>query len=215
MGGGSSMGGLDGGGGAYVNVVNATDVWSYRHGAGNAPVSDAINSGMRTLDNDFPGFAGYVNNVDVVEIKGHGKNTVMGFWSASDGQLALNKNYADMGKANSVVDSAAASGFHPSRGNRSGVEAVAIHEAGHALTDAIAQKTGAAGLHAVSENVVKSAYKNSGAKGGVKAFASSISGYAKTNYAECVAEAVTDWYCNGNKASSASKAIMSELKKAY
>lgn len=216
MGGGRSMRGLDRGGGVGgINVVNSTDVWTYRHGKGNAAISDAINSGMRALDNDFPGFTSGVNSVDVAEIKGYGKNSVIGFWSAQDRQLALNQNYADIAKTNTVMDRAAQSGFHPSRGNRSGVEAVAIHEAGHALTDTIAQRTGQPGLHAVSENVVKNAYKNSGAKGGVRKFAGTISGYAQHNYAECVAEAVADWYCNGNKASSASKAIMTELKRIY
>ena len=114
---------------------------------------------------------------------------------------------------NDTMDRAAQQGFHPSRGNKSGTEAVALHEGGHALTDYLAQKNGYPGLHAFSEKVVKDAYKNSGAKGGTSKFAGSISKYAQKNYAETVAEATADWYCNGNKASRASKAIMSELKK--
>ena len=216
MGGGKSMRGRDGGGGGVgINVINATDVWSYRHGPGNAPFSDAVNSGLRTIDNDFPGFAEGINTVDAVEIKGRGKNSILGYWDAQSKQLGMNETFQDQKTMNNVMDRAAQQGFHPSRGNKSGTEAVAIHEAGHALTDTIAQKTGAAGLHEVSENVVKSAYKNSGAKGGVNKFAGTISGYAQKNYAECVAEAVADYYCNGNKAASASKAIVSELKRIY
>ena len=42
--------------------------------------------------------------------------------------------------------------------------------------------------------------------------AKQISGYAQKNYAECVAEAVADYYCNGKKASKASRLIMDELR---
>lgn len=136
----------------------------------------------------------------------------LGFWSASDKQLAMNQNYTDIAKMNDVMDDAARSGFHPSRGNKSGTEAVALHEAGHALTDHLANKHGYAGLHELSEKVVKDAYKKSGAKGGTRSWAGTISKYAQKNYAETVAEAVTDWYCNGDKARAASKAIIAELK---
>lgn len=43
--------------------------------------------------------------------------------------------------------------------------------------------------------------------------ASNISGYAKSSYAECVAEAVADVYCNGSKARVESRAIVNEINK--
>ena len=39
-----------------------------------------------------------------------------------------------------------------------------------------------------------------------------ISQYARTNYSETIAEASADVYCNGKKASKASKAIMNEVR---
>lgn len=42
-------------------------------------------------------------------------------------------------------------------------------------------------------------------------FAKKISGYAQYNFAECVAEAVSDWYCNGGKAKKESRAVMAVL----
>lgn len=209
--------GMGGGGGrrrgrVSVNVQNATDVWNFRHQQTNIPFVDSINSGLRTLDNDFPGFADGINTVDAVTLKGRGKNTVLGYWDSQSKQLGMNTNYTDVQKMNTIMDDAAKSGFHPSRGGKTGTEAVALHEGGHALTDFLAQKHGKAGLHELSQEVVEKAMKATNAKGGAKAFAGTISGYAKTNYAECVAEAVADWYCNGSKASNSSKAIISVLK---
>lgn len=123
----------------------------------------------------------------------------------------MNARFTDVDKMNSVMDSQV--GFHPSRGTKTGTEAVAIHEAGHALTDKLAANNGYSDLHAFSADIVKKAYKKSSMKGGNRGFAKTISQYATKNYAECVAEAVTDWYCNGNKAANASKLIMAELKK--
>ena len=213
--GGSSLGGgsLGGGGGAPASVTETTDIWSYRHNKNNAPFVDAINSGLRSMDNDFPGFASGINTVDAVKMSGADNDSTLGFWSPATKQLAMNVNYTDVNKMNNVMDSAKQSGLHPSRGNKTGTEAVALHEAGHALTDKLAADNGFASLHAFSADVVKKAYKQSGMKGGNRGFAGTISKYATKNYAECVAEAVTDWYCNGNKAANASKLIMAEIKK--
>lgn len=215
MGRGSSLGGgrsLGGGGGAPVSVINATDVWSYRHTQGNEPFVDSINQGLMAIDNDFPGFANGINTVDAVTMSGADGMNTLGYWAPGTKQLGMNQRYTDVDKMNTVMDDAAKNGFHPSRGNKTGTEAVAIHEGGHALTDYLAQKTGARGLEEVSANVVKAAYRKSGMKGGNRTFAGTISRYAQSNYAECVAEAVADWYCNGSKASKASKLIMDELK---
>lgn len=202
-----------GGGGTNVNPTSMTDIWSYRHTSGNEPFVDAINDGLNKIATDFPSFEGSINNVDAVTLRGAQSQTILGYWDAANKQLAMNQNFTDVEKMNAVMDEAAQSGYHPSRGNLSGTEAVALHEAGHALTDQLAQANGYAGLHSFSEDIVRNAYKNSGASGGVRNFAGSISRYAQTNYAEAVAEATADWYCNGNRASSASIAIMNELRK--
>ena len=97
-------------------------------------------------------------------------------------------------------------GFHPGIGNKTGAEAVAAHEIGHRLGEVAAQKAG------ISErDIVARAGKT--VKISTANMAGHISGYARTNYSETIAEASADVFCNGNKASKASKAIMAEVKK--
>lgn len=218
MGRGSSGGGgggpsLGGGSGKSVNILNQTDVWSYRHRQDNAPFVDAINSGVATIQSDFPDVMETVNAVNAARLGGRDRNGTLGFYSSADKTVALNVNYTDIDKMNRVYDNAVKSGFHPARGNKSGTEAVALHEMGHALTDHVGRKMGAADLDDAAKRIVDSAYARSGGTGGTKAWASRISGYATKNNAECVAEAVADWYCNGNNAKSQSKAIMAELRR--
>ncbi|MBP5379627.1 MAG: hypothetical protein J6Y64_08820, partial [Ruminococcus sp.] len=96
-------------------------------------------------------------------------------------------------------------GFHPGIGDKTGAEAVAAHEIGHRLGE-IAAKRGK-----ISE---KDIVGRAGSKIGVKTenVAGHISGYARSNYGETIAEACADVYCNGSKASKASQAIMAEIK---
>lgn len=211
--GGNGAGGtsLSNGGGGNISIVGETDVWSYRHNANNQAFVDEINSGIRGIQGDFPDVMDTVNTVTAAEFGGSDKYQTLGAYG--NGGLMMNQKYTNIDKMNKVYDNAVQSGFHPSRGNKTGTQAVALHEMGHALSDHIARKMGLPGLHEASNKIVKDAYKASGAKGGNKAFARTISQYATENYAECVAEAVADWYCNGSKAKKASKAIMAELKK--
>ena len=202
---------LSGSSGKSINIVSTTDVWSYRHNPDNEPYVDSINSAVRGISDDFPGLMNDVNTVDTAVLGGADKENTLGFYG--QGQVALNSNYTNIDKMNRVYDDAVREGYHPSRGNKSGTEAVAYHEMGHALTDSIAKKMGVKDLDASSKKIVNDAYKASGGKGGTKAWAGKISKYAQDSFAECVAEAVSDWYCNGNKASLNSKAIMTELRK--
>ena len=165
------------------------------------------------MADDFPGLMNDVNTVDSAVFGGMDRVSTLGVYG--DGQVAINSNYTNIDKMNRVYDKAVQSGYHPSRGDKSGTEAVTYHEMGHALTDSIAKKMGVRDLDAASKTIVNDAYKASGGKGGTKAWAGKISGYAQENFAECVAEAVSDWYCNGRKASLNSKAIMTQLKKYY
>lgn len=200
------------GGGKSINIQSETDVWSYRHNPNNEPFVDAINSGVREISDDFPGLMDDVREVNSAKLGGKDKTETLGFYG--NGRVALNENYTDIGKMNRVYDEAVKSGYHPSRGNKTGTEAVALHEMGHALTDHVAKKMGAKDIDDGAKKIVDSAYKATGGKGSAKkSWAGKISGYATENYAECVAEAVADCYCNGKKASKNSQAIMAELKK--
>lgn len=202
-----------GGGGENVNIVGSTDVWSYRHNQTNEPFVDAINTGVKRIHDDFPGIMDTVASVDAAELGGKDKLTVLGFYSSGDKTVALNLNFTDVDKMNRVYDQAVARGYHPSRGNLSGTESVALHEMGHALTDHIAKKLGLPDLDAASRKIFMDAYKATKGKGKYKDWAGKISGYAKENYAESVAEAVADFYCNGRNAHPHSIAIMDQLRK--
>lgn len=220
---GSSSGGGEGGGEggpglpkskkglSPASISKEVDVWSYRHNKNNEPFVDKMNQAARTMSDDFPGLMQDVTEVNAGTLKGAAARSVLGYYGG--GRVALNTNYTNVDKMNKTYDAAVKSGYHPSRGSKTGTEAVMYHEMGHALTDHVAKKVGAKDLDASSQKIVDAAYKASKGKGGTKAWAGTISGYAKESYAECVAEAVADWYCNGKKASKASKAIMTELKK--
>lgn len=192
------------------SISKEVDVWSYRHNKNNEPFVDAMNTAARKMSDDFPGLMDTVEQVNAGTLKGAAASSVLGYYGG--GRVALNTNYTNVDKMNNVYDAAVSSGYHPSRGNKSGTEAVMYHEMGHALTDHLKAKVGASNLDTASKKIVNDAYKASNGKGGTLAWAGKISGYAKESFAECVAEAVSDWYCNGNKASAPSKAIMKQLK---
>ena len=128
----------------------------------------------------------------------------------STGNIAVNQRYMNSAAMNKSFDAGVKIGFHPSRGNKSGLEATAAHEFGHALTDKAAQKMGAKSLEKAARKIVERARVKTGHKTNLD-MAKKISGYAEYNFAECVAEAFGDWYCNGTKAKKESRAIVSVL----
>lgn len=204
---------LSSGSGKSINVKSETDVWSYRHRAKNEPFVDSINSSVRDMEDDFPGLMQDVNHINAGKFGGDDNYSTLGFYSEGRKSVDLNVNYTDIDKMNVAYDNCG--DYHPPRGSKNGVEAVTYHEMGHALTDHVAQKIGAENFDAAAKTIVNNAYKATGgkAKNAKQSWAGKISGYAKESYAECIAEAVSDWYCNGSKANANSKAIMAELKK--
>lgn len=217
MGNGRSLGNsgvnLGGGSGGSVNLQQATDIWSYRHNPNNAPFVDSINNSVADINLDFPDVADSINQVDAVKLGGKDNNGTLGYWQPATGTLAINQNFTDIDKMNAVYGASVRSGFHPSMGNKNGVEAVTYHEMGHAITSNIMEKMGSSDFDGVAKTIVDNAYKANGGKGGTTKWAKQISGYAAKNNAECIAEAVADVYCNGNKAHANSKAIVAELKR--
>ena len=211
--GGGSGQNLGGGSGKNINILNQTDVWSARHNPNNADYVDAINTSVSRIQNDFPGIMDDVNEVNSATLGGADRDGVLGFYDPQAKTVALNERYTDIRTMNDTYDASVASGYHPGRGDRTGTEAVALHEMGHALTDHLGKKLGATDIDDAAKQIVDNAYKNSGGRGGTVAFAKKISGYATESNAECIAEAVADWYCNGNKASSNSKAIIREMQR--
>lgn len=127
--------------------------------------------------------------------------TVLGAYGGNT--LYMNQRYLKNEKLTDAMKNSG--GFHPGIGNKRGAEAVAAHEIGHRLGEVAAKRAG------ISEKeIVARAAKKVGIK--TQNMAGHISRYARTNYSETIAEAASDVYCNGSKASKASTAICSELK---
>ena len=144
----------------------------------------------------------------LAEVVGKDSNTL----AYSDGtDIGFNSKYFDGGRMDQAYDDCVKSGFHPSKGNKTAMQAVASHEYGHVLTEQAAAKLGMSDMHDAAKVIVDRATASTKHKGS-KSFAKKISGYAGDSNAECVAEAIADVYCNGRKASAESRAIVKELK---
>ena len=202
----SSGGGRFGKGGGLnpANIVGTSSLISGRN-EGYRDEVDQVLTVARDVQNQY----GVNLDYDIATLKGKDAQGTLGYY---DGQnLAINKNYMNVEKMNKTYDASVESGYHPSRGNKSGLEAVTSHEMGHKLTDEIGKKMGLKGwqLDKVSDSVLKQATTKAGyKKNETYKLASKISGYAKSSKAEALAEAFADVYCNGSKASKESKAVV-------
>lgn len=203
---GASSGGVAGGGMNPANITGTTSLISAREGK-----SSEVDMTLAVLRDVQDQYRVDVSDVQLATIKGKDAN-VLAYYDAG-GNLAVNQSYFDNNKMDEAMDKSYKSGYHPSRGNKSGLEAVVAHEAGHRLTDVVGERTGKGqwAVDQTSSEIVQNAARKSGHKGGLESFRSQVSGYARESNAEAVAEAFTDVYCNGSKASSASKAIVNEL----
>ena len=187
------------------DISNVRDMISERSKR-QAETDDVLSVGRR-----MTGLYGGESAVNQFQIAKVGGGT-MAYYD-SNGNLALNEKYMNSAGMDRAYDAAVQNGFHPSRGGKSGIQAVAAHEYGHALTDLAAQKMGLGGFGGIeqaSRQIVERARKKTRQKTNMN-FAKKISGYAQYNFAECVAEAVSDWYCNGGRAKKESRAVMAVL----
>lgn len=204
MGRGSS--GAGGGGGSGVNpanIKNETSLVSERPYA-RIEVDEVLTAAERIRD-EYGSIVGDWILADVV-----GKDS--GTMAYSDGtNIGFNRKYFENLTMSGAYDSCVQQGFHPSRGNKSGMEAVAYHEFGHVLSAKVAEKLGLNGsTHAGANEIMNRARAATKARG-VRQMAAKISGYAKTNNAEAVAEAFCDVMCNGNNAKAESRAIVTAM----
>lgn len=203
-----SKSGIGGGGGnllgkegSVTNVSNVKDMLTQR-GAMQAEVDEVLAVSQRL--NNLYGGNGQINQFQTASMTG-----ALAYYD-SNGNIAVNQRYMNNAGMDAAYDAAVKSGFHPSRGNKSGIQAVASHEFGHALSDKAAQKLGLSSLEDASRQIVERARAKTSHKTNMS-FAKNISGYAQYNFAECVAESVSDWYCNGSKAKSESRAVMAVM----
>ena len=192
------------------NIKNLRDLVSERERK-QAEVDDILTA-AREIHNLYGVDVGQFMLADV----GGKDSSTMAF---SDGEnIGFNTRFFDSGNMTKAFDDCVKSGFHPSRGQKPAMEAVAAHEYGHVLTERAAQRLGISGVNSIdnaSKVIIDRATKRLNYKGSVR-LATPISGYAKYSNAECVAEALADVYCNGRKAKVESRTIatvMSEILK--
>ena len=159
---------------------------------------------LRDIQNQY----GTVIDTEVADLK-PGTGTMRYY----DGEnIAINREYFNTDYMNKAYAEGVASGWHPSNGNKSAMEAVVSHEYGHALTNEVGKAMGVSGIDNIATRIVNEARKGSGHKGVVQ-MASKISRYATTSNAEAIAEAFSDVYCNGSKAKKESIAIINVMNK--
>ena len=205
---GSSFGRGGNSSGGNIDVLSSTSLISQREGQ--REEVDRVLTVLRDLNERY---GAELNDVQVVTIRGSGA-TAIAYYDAQ-GNLAFNKNYFDNPAIEQAYQRCVSSGFHPSQGSRSAMEAVAAHEMGHKLTDMAALKAGYGNwaLDRVANDIIREAAKSLSVRH--DALVSAVSGYAKQNNAEAVAEAFADVYCNGSKAAKESAAIIRELEKYF
>lgn len=189
--------GMESGSAPSVNVKSSHPLTDYigRGGTGFANEIMGVRDSMEQAYGDaVKGIALHVGTFDKAGTLGaYGGNT-----------LYMNEKYVTNANLTEAMKNAGT--YHPSIGNRTGAEAVAAHEIGHRLGEVAARKAG------ISErDIVERAAKTIGIK--TNNMAGYISGYARTAYGETIAEACSDVFCNGSKASKASIAISNEIKK--
>ena len=197
----SSSGRYGGGGGlSPADILSTNSFVSERH---NYDISNDVLDVFKNVNEEY----GYVIG-DILVAKIKSKNKAMAYYDGTN--IGFNEAYASTKVLNKAYADCVKSGFHPSNGNKSPAEAVASHELGHALTDAVGKKMGGLDIDRASDRIVKEAKKQTGHRGVVQ-MAKKISTYATHSNAEAIAEAFSDVYCNGKKAHKESKAIVNVI----
>ena len=138
-------------------------------------------------------------NLSVADISGGALGAYGG------GTVYMSNKFVKNNNLTKAMKEAEKDGFHPKIGKKTGAEVTVAHELGHYLADRASTKAGIS-----QRDIVERASKKIGVK--VNNMAGLISGYARYNYHETIAEASADVFANGRRASKASKAIMKEIK---
>lgn len=212
MGGRGSAGRQGGGGfgGADINVKSSQSLISLRN-EGKRVESDQVLTVLREVEQNY---GVTVGDATVDKVTGRGARSVLAYMYRGSGDLGFNQRFFDEAKMTQAYDRSVDMKFHPPRGKKSAMEAVAAHEMGHRLNYVAAESVGR-DMDAVAKDIVTAAaqryFKSYAAGKSEKQLQSRISGYAKESHAETISEAYADVYCNGGKASRASREIVREL----
>ena len=173
---------------------------------------DSILEVLRDVEGDY---GVIVEDMMVSKIKDKNGSTTLGYYDLA-GNIGINeKMFQNASGLDRVYDGSVKNGFHPSRGGKTGLQAVIAHELGHRL-NYVAGGSSWDKLDSSARDIIAKASRASGYKNKVAVFRSKISGYASEGgNAEAVAEAFADVYCNGSKAKSESRAVVTELNKYF
>lgn len=204
----SSSGGGGGTGGVSVgDILETRSLVSEREGQ-----RQLVDETLDVFNDVYNEYGAQVTDIQIAKMTPG--SPAMAYYD-SEGNIAFNEVYFNSAKMNAAYTRSVQTGFHPSNGNKTALQAVAAHELGHKLTADVGEKLGQAGfgnLDKVSNRIVSEARGRTRHKS-ASSMTSKISGYAKTSSAEAIAEAFSDVFCNGNKARSESKAIVDVLNK--
>ena len=195
-------------GGGNVNPNNIVDERDMIVERGErTEIVDQVLTVSRDMLNDYPDAP--LDQLLIATLKGSDGDSVLGYYDGKN--IAINDKFFNEAMETAYVECVKA-GFHPSNGNKTGLQAVAAHELGHAVTDAVGRKINKYDINDTATFIVNEARKSTKHRGVVQ-MASAISRYATSSNAEAVAEAVCDVYCNGRKAKAESHAIVNVIKK--
>ena len=114
--------------GEKVNIKSTESLISAR---GEYPKEvDAVLAAAKDIERDYGVTA---NDLQIATLGGKDSQGTLGFFTPDSQNVSMNKNYMFEDRTNAAMDNAAERGFHPSRGNKTGIEAVAYHELGHSV----------------------------------------------------------------------------------
>lgn len=203
--GGGATGGLN-----PNDIAGTTSLISEREGR-----QTEVDQTLTVLRDVYDRYGIDVTDAQLATLTGRGMST-MAYYD-TQGNLAINTHYFNAQNMDRAYDQCVEQGFHPSRGNKSGIEAVTAHELGHRLTEEVGRKQGRGDwqLDAAADSVVSEAARNAGYGNRTRAFRSRVSGYGSQSNAEAVAEAFSDVYCNGSRARRESQAIVNVLNRYF
>lgn len=194
------------GGGGNVNIVNAEVFGESEQYKGTQ--HEAVELGLRVMDDVVSEYGANGGTLSEAQFDNGG---VLGCCDRQ-GNVYIATGMMDIQNSNAAYDNDVKSGFHPSRGGYTALEAVAYHEFGHSLVDQAAIKMGIADSMNLATRIVNEARSELKEKG-VVIMARKISIYATKNNHETVAEAFADVKCNGDKASAVSKKVVEVLNR--
>lgn len=203
-----SRGGRRGGGGEGLNPANIVSTSNLLIDTNLDEITRLeVSKALKDFQDEY-GLA--YSNARIAELKGKDNYGVLAYYDGTG--IAINASFLNSEKMNEAYQKCVESGFHPSSGSKTGMEAVVAHELGHSLTDMVGAKMGISFIDKSATAIVTEARKQTKHRGVVQ-MASKISGYATYSNAEAIAEAIADCYCNGKKAKSESKTIKSVVDK--